>query len=136
MHRQYFFPHLDYPSQSYLQKSDLLQNYLTDIGSSPFSGGTQADVEAILRGIRQVLISEDGTSGLQPLLTARKQEKDLALLAEVIAQTSADTACIAGWQTAVSYLEGQSACRQQMLELLITLKQINDQLGLKIPASG
>ena len=52
---------------------DLLQNYLTDIGSSPFSGGTQADVEAILRGIRQVLISEDGTSGLHPLLTARKQ---------------------------------------------------------------
>lgn len=117
-------------------EQDLLQNYLTDTGSSPFSGGTPADVEAILRGIRQVLISEDGTSGLQPLLTARKQEKDLTLLAEVIAQTSADTACIAGWQTAVSYLEGQSACRRQMLDLLITLKQINDQLGLKIPASG
>lgn len=117
-------------------EQDLLQNYLTDTGSSPFSGGTPVDVEAIMRGIRQVLISEDGASGLQPLLTARKQEKDLTLLAEVITLTSADTACIAGWQTAVSYLEGQSACRQQMLDLLITLKQINDQLGLQIPASG
>ena len=117
-------------------EQDLLQNYLTDVGSSPFSGGTPVDVEAIMRGIRQVLISEDGASGLQPLLTARKQEKDLTLLAEVITLTSADTACIAGWQTAVSYLEGQSACRQQMLDLLITLKQINDQLGLQIPASS
>ena len=117
-------------------EQDLLQNYLTDVGSSPFSGGTPVDVEAILRGIRQVLISEDGTSGLQPLLTARKQEKDLALLAEVITLTSADTACIAGWQAAASYPDGQSQCRQQMLELLIALKQINDQLGLQIPASG
>jgi putative iron-regulated protein len=117
-------------------EQDLLQNYLTDVGSSPFSGGTPADVEAIMRGIRQVLISEDGASGLQPILTARKQEKDLTLLAEVITLTSADTACIAGWQTAASYLEGQSACRQQVLDLLITLKQINDQLGLQIPASG
>ncbi|MEC7548022.1 MAG: imelysin family protein [Pseudomonadota bacterium] len=119
-----------------LIEQDLLQHYLQDEGSSPFSATTPDDLAAALRGIRQTLLSEDGLTALQPVLTARKDEADLALLATLISLTGKDTACSVGWSTTPVYTEGQSACREQMLELLITLKKISDQLGLQVPVSS
>lgn len=119
-----------------LIEQDLLQHYLTDLGSSPYSAGTPMDVQALLMGVRQILLPESLQAGLVPLLPPHQNDTPNPLLNQLRSNLSDDSACSAGWQTATSYIEGQAACRQQMLELLITLKEISDELGLQVPVSG
>lgn len=119
-----------------LIERDLLQQYLQNEGSSPFSATASEDLAAILRGINRTLLTENGLSALQPVSSAHTNDVGHTLLSRLISLTSEDTSCSAGWTTTPVYTDGQRACREQMLDLLITLKKISDQLGLQIPVSG
>lgn len=115
-----------------LIEDDLLTRYLAGEGSSPFSGGNSADARAMLAGIRQTLLPDNPSQGITPLL---QQPEQIELLQGLTAHLADDSACGSGWQSAISHAEGQLSCRQQLIELLATLAEVNENLGLQVPLS-
>jgi putative iron-regulated protein len=139
-----------------LIREELLGHYLMNEGSSPFSAGNHQDVAAALSGLRELFLPKSTTAGLAPLLAqsvhtvkeidaSSQQIEDVnttageppanSPLARLKARLAPDSACGSGWQSADSHTASRQACRQQLLELLATLEEINTQLGMGLSSS-
>lgn len=113
-----------------LVNEELLQRYLANEGSSPFSAGNNTDLAAVLGGIRELFLPQNADiktdAGLAPLLTADQ-------LVDLQSGLAEDSACGSGWLAAASHTAGREACRQQLQMLLATLNDISQTLGLGLP---
>lgn len=131
-----------------LIKEEILGHYLMNEGSSPFSAGNNADVTAILNGMRELFLPLDSQSGLTPLLAQSEHTVDNinadpqpvdetphTSLSRLSAALAPDAACGTGWQSAESHTASRQACRQQLLSLLAILEEINTQLGMGLNSS-
>lgn len=112
-----------------LLSEELLNRYLA-YDSSPFSGQSRADISALITGLAHLLLPEDTSAGLHPMLAQRP------LLADELQSGFAGAdECLTDWDLAGTAEEARRNCRQRLIELLSVLDGTGQQLGIGLPLS-
>jgi len=106
---------------------ELLNRYLQDT-SSPFSGQSREDISALVTGLNHLLLPDDQSTGLNPMLAARED-----LLTRLQDGFMGVRRSLNDWDLAETDEMARQTCRMALIELLSAFDETAQQLGMEVP---